>query len=196
LAVTGTRPVFEGSLTLVDPARWELRYTLTARYGNSESVLPTGPLVIGSTEFVKADEKNPKLVDISWTVGPTHRVELSFLRLGSFRQFWISPAVVGQWSSVSVTGTGEVDGKPKGDSESFRGFYPAFGGEAVYSYQYSRLKAFAVAGRDYLLGRAEWSWWLANNLDCSVSCEAQDITLPRNSRLRTKAWVLGVTRRW
>ena len=150
-------------------------------------MIPVGGLKIGATEFQKADEKNPKPVDVSWTVGPSHRIVFSAFPMNPQRgQFWITPTVVANWTNLSVTGTGDKDGKPTVATEGCTQFHFGVGGEAVYNYRYSRLRCLGVASGGYGYFDTEWSWWVDNGVSFGVGYSASSLKFPQDTTVRSQ----------
>ena len=185
--LNGTRAAGEFGITILNPQLWRLKYALTTTGGGGCSVTPTGQFIVGSTEFQKADAKtaDAKPIQIDWTYGPMHRVEFTCLRLGQ-GNFWLNPAFVGQWVNLSITATGEKDGKQISDSERINSFYPSAGIEACYDLGNARTTILATASDKYLRVRAGYSWAVSFNLNFGVGWQAEQMKMERETTVRSQ----------
>jgi hypothetical protein len=150
-----------------------LRYSLTTGFGTADTITPQAALYVGSTNFGKdptqtgQQQGQDKPVQVEWSMSPTSRIELCGPSLRGLR-----PVVVSEWSSLTMTGTKNDNGKPKRESESLRGNHYGFGAEITYEMDRLRTRSIVVGSREYLFAdtglsyrfdsllsiRASWQW--------------------------------------
>lgn len=111
-----------------------VKYVVKPGFAYSERVEVTQTLLVGATDFgPKKDEKEAKQVNLDWSFGTGHRIELTTMR--DLLNFPVQPVFIGEWSSLDLTATSSKKNSSEvtTDSERFNRFVCGFGGTFMYA---------------------------------------------------------------
>jgi hypothetical protein len=108
---------------------WRFRYSFNPGWNFEDHALNANSFVVNGIEFRETQKEkqgkkgDPKPILLSWQHGADNRMELTAIVNSPVR-----PMIIGEWVGVSLTATGEKEGKPIEATESFRAFLWAIGG--------------------------------------------------------------------
>jgi hypothetical protein len=197
LGLSGTTPLGEFGIALVDPKAFKIRYSVTTQQTQTDNLIPTTAVQIGATQLVQAQASIGQAaplagaaaagtpIKLDWQFGPSHRIDAICVRTNQGpQQFWLNPAIVANWIPFTVTGTTTTG--------TFNNFYWGGGMEMVYQQPYSRLTALVAGSDKYLMADCSLAYSVGSNLDIVAGWQGKQLKMDRNTIARITAPSLGM----
>ena len=204
LGLSGTTPLGEFGIRLVDPNIGKIRYSVTTQQAVEETPAVTSGLMIGASQLVAvqaaAGQAAPVAgaaaagtpVKINYQVGPAHRIDVVCIqsKLGP-QNFWLSPAIVANWIPFQIKGS-TTTGTITSATETFNNFYWGGGIEMVYQQPNSRISALVAGSDKYLLADCSLAYSVGSNLDFVFGWQGRQLKMDRDTIARLSSPNLGV----
>jgi hypothetical protein len=182
-------------ISIIDPKSAKLNYRFTMPVAGGGPLTPTGSVPINGFEYGRPATVAPGAIladttpiDMAWTIGPSHMLTVTCLRLNTQPgNFWLSPVFVGDWLSGSVTGAKATNMVMPTATENFSQFFPAGGIELSYNYPNAYLTAMGAASDRYWVVDVAYKWQAANGLGLGLGWTGKKATFDKEISVQTNS---------
>ena len=175
----------------------KLKYSVLVNpTSQSELFAPQTALNIGSSNFGRdptssqgqQGQAQEKQVTLDWSFPAMHRLSLS----GPLLQNTIRPVAVCEWSGLTMTATGEIDGKPRTETETLQKTFVGLGANADYTTGRVGSHLMVVGSDRYLFAEAGAVYRFNAQTLLSGGWQWKTLEFPNDTTVRVNGVTLGL----